>query len=310
MADFDKITAGARQVLGRGDQVLRKADQSRIWVDGTAAEPTTEPLSTTARRPTKDKTKAAVFKTLAQSLQVTTNGNSNNKLGLNTSSNSSIFHSNTRSDPYYMNTKKQSHSVSRAPRTGPAFLSGDPLDISGSSSGSDGRISTVQSEYFKLKARGIVPDWHGSLTRKRVRDYEEAARLNHRSSVGATRGGAERPEETIEHATEVVAEVLGKSGSSGKRARLSGSEDSFAPRSLGLGRSSFGRASLARLPAAAARSPPPREKDPDDEMIERSKRARAVLNDTISYFRRERRSLGDVLKSSTGSSGAEERLPL
>jgi hypothetical protein len=215
-----------------------------------------------------------------------------------------------------MNTKKQSHSVSRAPRTGPAFLSGDPLDISGSSSGSDGRISTVQSEYFKLKARGIVPDWHGSLTRKRVRDYEEAARLNHRSSVGATRGGAERPEETIEHATEVVAEVLGKSGSSGKRARLSGSEDSFAPRPLGLGRSSFGRASLVRPPAvaakepAAARSPPPREKDPDDEMIERSKRARAVLNDTISYFRRERRSLGDVLKSSTGSSGAEERLPL
>ena len=288
MADFDKITAGARKALGRADQLLNKADQGRIWMDNTATEPSS------VCRQTINSTTAPTF--AKQSAQVIPNSHSSPNITSTSVYSDSNIYSNSNNHPNSnIWSKHQSLSTSMAPRTGPAFLSGDPLDEStcsscGSSTGSR-RISTMQSDYFHLKARGIVSDARG-LTRKRVRDHEDA--LRHREDGG---GRAERPELTPERAREMVAAALATPEAAGKRARLLGSggaSTSFAPRSP-LAAGSAG-------PRAAVVAPPAR--DEVDELIARSRRARAALSESISSFREDRLRFEREMGRSASSSGS------
>jgi hypothetical protein len=293
MADFDKITAGARKALGRADKLLHKADQGRIWIDKTA----TEPLS--VRRQTINSTMAPTFAN--QSAQAIPNSHSSPNINFTSNmtstsvySDSNIYSNSNNHPNSNVWSKHQSLSTSMAPRTGPAFLSGDPLDEStcsscGSSTGSR-RISTMQSDYFHLKARGIVSDARG-LTRKRVRDHDDAVR--HRGDDGERR---ERPELTPERAREMVAAALATPLAAGKRARLLGSggaPTSFAPRSPLAARSAG--------PKAAAGPP---AGDEVDELIARSQRARAALSESISSFREDRLRFEREMGRSASSSGS------
>jgi hypothetical protein len=294
MADFDKITAGARKALGQADQLFNKADPGRIWTDDSA----TEPLSAQGGRQT--------------SAKAVPNSHSSSNLNFTTTSNSLVrSDSHTYSDPSIhpaSNTwlsahKRQSKSTSMALRPAPAFLSGDPLDESASSDGSAAtaprRISTMQSDYFHLKARGIVADAHG-LTRKRVSDHDDGSGARRR--LGSDRGDGERPELTAERAREMVAAALATPGGGAeKRARLLGSSGAAA---------SGGAAAFTPRSAGAKR---PAKPDEVDELIERSRRARAALNDTMSYYREERLRLEEDQRemprpaSSSGSSGGARR---
>jgi hypothetical protein len=192
--------------------------------------------------------------------------------------------------------------------TPPFFLSGDPLststdgDWNGDRPSMTGPLSTMQSDYFRLKVRRIVAPAH-VLTRKRLRededapdddDYGDGARAKPTLTPDTARA---RARVRVEAALRTTSPVTGK------KARLFSSSGMPPPASS---------TALVTKPAGAVKPPPTAAaaaKDEDEALFARARAVRDAMGESISFYKDEMRKFDDQLRRSVSSSGSAHASP-